>query len=64
MGPVSVWSSRLIPRADFAEILDKLVFLSEKLARLPTRREVPWIALETTLGALVAVGAVALLLGR
>jgi hypothetical protein len=41
-------------RNDFAVIL----------ARLPTRAKVGWIALRLTLGALAAIVAVALLLGR
>jgi hypothetical protein len=51
-------------REDFAAILDELAFLREQLARLPTRREVSWIALRLKLGALAAIGAGALLLGR
>jgi hypothetical protein len=46
------------------EILNDLTFLREQLARVPTRTEVRWIALRLTLGALAAIGAVALLLGR
>jgi hypothetical protein len=50
-------------RADFVVILDELAFLREQLAWLPTPAEARWIALRLTLGALAAIGAVALLLG-
>jgi hypothetical protein len=41
--------------------LDELDFVKAQLARLPTRAEVRWMALRLTLGALAAIGAVALL---
>jgi hypothetical protein len=50
-------------RADFAAIQEDLDFING-LARLPTRRNVASIALRATLGALTAIGAVALLLTR
>jgi len=51
-------------RDDFPVILDEPDFVKLQLARLPTRAEVRSIALRATLGALAAIGAVALLLGR
>ena len=50
-------------REDFAQILDELDFVRSQIAPLPTKREVRWIALRLTLGALAAV-VVALLLIR
>ena len=46
-------------RSDFAEIQAEFAFLNEQLARLPTRSEITWFGLLTTLGALAAIGAVA-----
>ena len=50
-------------REDFAQILDELNFVQSQIARLPTKREVRWLALRLTLGALATV-VVALLLIR
>jgi hypothetical protein len=54
----------VLTQSDFAAILDELDFLKDQLAWLPTRAEVRWIALRLTLGALAAIVAAALLLGR
>jgi hypothetical protein len=51
-------------RDDFAVILDELDFVKAQLGGLPTRAEVKRIVLRATLGALAAIVAVALLLGR
>ena len=51
-------------REDFAQILDELDFVRSQIAPLPTKREVRWIALRLTLGALAAVVVALLLSGE
>jgi hypothetical protein len=50
-------------REAYAQVMEELDLVKEQLARLPTRRELSWIALRLTVGALAAV-VVALLLIR
>jgi len=45
-------------------VLDELDFANVQPTRYPTRAEVAWIAARPALGALAAVGVVALVLGR
>jgi hypothetical protein len=60
VGLVSVWSSSLIPRADFAEMLDELAFLREQSGSAADPRRGIQHRAESTLRVLAAIGAVAL----
>ena len=42
-------------REAYAQVMEELELVKEQLARLPTRKEVSWIALRLTLGAVAAV---------
>jgi hypothetical protein len=55
---------QVISRDDFAEILDELVVSTKEAGPAADLREVYSIVLKVTLGALAAIGADALLLGR
>jgi hypothetical protein len=51
-------------RTDFAAIADDLVFIMGQVARMPTRRDLAWVALAAFLGGAVLVIFVNLIVGR